>query len=99
MRTTNYDPSRYAKVEGNELWKFNDSNIKSMTETGRCNSCSYFNFGKRKCTKKDADLTVTYTEDTPKGGFIHFIKPTSCSDFTPKGKKKETAAKTEEVTT
>ena len=94
--TNNYNAALYTDKES-EYSKLNSEVLKNVSDNGRCNKCTYFKFGTRKCEKKDENgnlvrpdmIPVTYTEETSKGHFINVIKPIGCKDFTPKtGKKK-----------
>ena len=89
--------------KGSDMEKLNDSNIREMNTSGKCNSCKYFQFGGYKCNKKTEDgkpvrsdiLPITYTKETSKGKFINVLRPTSCKDYESKGKRKN--EKSEEV--
>lgn len=99
--TNNFYADNYKK--GSDMEKLNDSNIREMNTSGKCNSCKYFQFGGYKCNKKTDDgklvrpdmMPITYTETTSKGKFINVLKPISCKDYKSKGRRK--SEKTEEA--
>lgn len=73
--------------KNSELVKLNNANISELNSSGKCNTCTHFNFGARKCNLKNKDLPITLTTETSKGNFISFIKPLNCTDFKKKNSK------------